>query len=546
MEQASASSSTNELDGEMCDICTSRTVEKLVNVSVKGKKKLKDVWIERGDHKFAKLDFSKPVFVHNSCRSRYTHPINIEAVKRKKEVQQNVFASPPKRKLRRSTSSDGAEVLNVSGTFDWEENCCICGEETNIEKEKKKRQELRKKICFVESSDFATNTLKKLSFLQDDFHREIYKRLCDARDLVSLRAKYHYDCLMKLINQYTEVIQIPQNTYSSKIDQAMEEIFEFMLSSEEYQFTLTQLKEAVKFSDVMPTDNTIKQRLKNRFSDQIVISSRMGGMTYICFANNLYDILTDVWYNNRKQKIEEEEDRLIDSASELVRRKIRSTICRMDEYPASDKVFDNIDENIPPCLLRFLHNVIYKDKKQNDSNNIWYSRKIVSIAHAIMSAARPKRFVSPLQLAVGSTFYRKFGSKKIIEICYQLGFSCSYSEVKLYEMCASNQMERQLINPFIQIVSDNSDFNVCTLDGKGTFHNLGTIEIITPAASLQERNPIVRLSRSKNPKESELVEKNKIDLLLYNKKAGSGLSLIKVESIEKDPSFQANNDSSAE
>lgn len=78
-----------------------------------------------------------------------------------------------------------------------------------------------------------------------------------------------------------------------------------------------------------------------------------------------------------------------------------------------------------------------------------------------MSTTRPKVFISSLQLAVGSIFYRKFESKNMVEISHQLGFSCSYSEVKLYELCASTQMQRKLINPFIQIVSDNSDFNVC-------------------------------------------------------------------------------------
>lgn len=60
---------------------------------------------------------------------------------------------------------------------------------------------------------------------------------------------------------------------------------------------------------------------------------------------------------------------------------------------------------------------------------------------------------------------------KIYGILENFGFSISYSEVKLYEMCASGQMET--IIPFIQIVSDNSDFNVCTLNG------LGTIEVST-------------------------------------------------------------------
>lgn len=135
-----------------------------------------------------------------------------------------------------------------------------------------------------------------------------------------------------------------------------------------------------------------------------------------------------------------------------------------------------------------------------------------------MSAARPKSFLSPLQLATGVTFYRKFGSRKIIELCYQLGFSCSYSEVLLYEISAACQAERILENPFMQIVSDNSDFNTCTTDGRGTFHNLGSIEIITPNSSLKEMKPIKRLHHSEIPKKSELVEKNKIDLLLYTKK----------------------------
>lgn len=154
-----------------------------------------------------------------------------------------------------------------------------------------------------------------------------------------------------------------------------------------------------KKSDIIPSVETIKSRLKNRFSDQIVISSRMGGTTYVCFSNNLYDILTDSWYNRREKSLKEEENRLNDSAAELIRRKIRSTICRIDEYPASYKVFNNINEDIPPLLIRFLNNVIYKHKEQTDRNEKCYSRKISSTAHAIMSAARPNSFLSPSQLS---------------------------------------------------------------------------------------------------------------------------------------------------
>lgn len=55
----------------------------------------------------------------------------------------------------------------------------------------------------------------------------------------------------------------------TQVDQAMEEIFEFLLSSQECQFNIAELQQAIIFSDITPSENTIKQRLKNRFSDKL-------------------------------------------------------------------------------------------------------------------------------------------------------------------------------------------------------------------------------------------------------------------------------------
>lgn len=239
----------------------------------------------------------------------------------------------------------------------------------------------------------------------------------------------------------------------------------------------------------------------------------------------------------KKLTVEEEENRIVDSAAELIRRKIRSTICRTDQYPASDDMLVDVNENIPPQLLRLLTHVIYKDKEQSIDNDNLYSKKITSIAHAIMSAARPMSFISPLQLATGIAFHRKFGSRKIIDICHGLGFSSSYSEIGRYEVCATLQSNRSLKDHFIQIVSDNSDFNISTIDGRNTFHFLGSIEIISPATALKKRLPIKRIMLSEMPKASELVANNQIDIELYTKKAGSGLQNIVVESLSKDPSL---------
>lgn len=290
-----ASSSTGDCNMK-CSICNEDTEERLVKIGLKGKDTLKSASVERRDKKFATLDLSKDLHIHASCRSRYTHVKNIESAKRQAESSPNI--SPTKRKLRRSDSS-----LDNIETFNWQENCCLCNEEANVENHQKVALERRKKICFVQSKDFVLTLLKMLICFADDLHREIYKRLSSANDLVSLYARYHKDCYTKLYNEYKEKLKTPKTTYAEKVDQAMEDIYDFLLSSDQCQFTMTQLIEAVENSDVIPHEDTIKKRLINRFSDQIIISSRMGGTIYVCFSNNLYDIMTDAWYNNRKKKL---------------------------------------------------------------------------------------------------------------------------------------------------------------------------------------------------------------------------------------------------
>ncbi|GFW45503.1 hypothetical protein TNCV_3244431 [Trichonephila clavipes] len=46
---------------------------------------------------------------------------------------------------------------------------------------------------------------------------------------------------------------------------------------------------------------------------------------------------------------------------------------------------------------------------------------------------------------------------------------------------------------FAQFVHDNADFNISTINGKATFHYMRSIEIITPADSIQPRLLIKRL-----------------------------------------------------
>lgn len=80
--------------------------------------------------------------------------------------------------------------------------------------------------------------------LQDDYYREkrVHKHF-SARDLITLHAKYHRDCYLKILHKYQEIVTSPKDTYVEKIDQAMEGIYTFMVSNDDYQlseYTSTQ------------------------------------------------------------------------------------------------------------------------------------------------------------------------------------------------------------------------------------------------------------------------------------------------------------------
>ena len=71
----------------------------------------------------------------------------------------------------------------------------------------------------------------------------------------------------------------------------------------------------------------------------------------------------------------------------------------------------------------------------------------------------------------------------------------------------------------------NADFNVNILDSKKTFHNTGSIEIVTPADGIKPWEPIKRLE--KIPPESEIGKKGNILLEIYSTSAGVGFEKIK-------------------
>ena len=82
-----------------------------------------------------------------------------------------------------------------------------------------------------------------------------------------------------------------------------------------------------------------------------------------------------------------------------------------------------------------------------------------------------------MALAIGIALHHICGRRDIIDILYQLGISCFYTDVLDYEksetISRQNDLQGYKLSSFVQHVADNAgDHNTCTIDVKGTFHGM--------------------------------------------------------------------------
>lgn len=135
--------------------------------------------------------------------------------------------------------------------------------------------------------------------------------------------------------------------------------------------------------------------------------------------------------------------------------------------------------SILPFRTLFLGNLLLKENTESYHKNL-VVRDI--IAHSSVSYLRQKKFISSLQLVIGSYIHIKTGSKLIINLLSKLGVCSSYYNIQLQgASTVMNPLVKKLNveKPFVQFAFDNTDQNAKTLDGKETFHCLEGIASYT-------------------------------------------------------------------
>ena len=87
-----------------------------------------------------------------------------------------------------------------------------------------------------------------------------------------------------------------------------------------------------------------------------------------------------------------------------------------------------------------------------------------------------------------------FGSKWLTNELFKLGFSISPTEITSFKHSVisheEGSVETLLQGTFTQWVADNVDHNICTLDGKDTFHGMGIIAVGTKERHHTSVNPV--------------------------------------------------------
>lgn len=148
----------------------------------------------------------------------------------------------------------------------------------------------------------------------DGVVKSVVGRIQYEYDLIAAEARYHNDCYNSFLRLSSGgKIGRPED---NNITLVMEEIFLYIENNEDCQFSLQELKGICK--NKVPDDKTIKKRIKLKYGSRIIITEKQGSLTIICFIDTQHDVLNKFWQDSKKQNVNEERFRILNTAAEIL------------------------------------------------------------------------------------------------------------------------------------------------------------------------------------------------------------------------------------
>lgn len=453
--------------------------------------------------------------VHEECRKQFTNPRKLQQYKNK---QQKVQV--------------GCKRRSSAPSFSYKDHCLFCGVHDRYAGKKKEFI-----LIPVRTKDFQTKLLECCHNRSDHWSDIVTGRLAYVNDLHAADAVYHKSCN----SNFRTGRQIPkyfqnENSDGSKRHRAGRpeslshtdaflQVVQDLRHSDNEQTTINDLiimmKGYLKEDDEPYSFAYMKKRLQSHFGDELLISVVKGKKNVVTFQKTVTSILHE--FHDGSKKDDKDKDRLIMAAAEILKTDIRSVEQENNFYPNSIEMssLQKTLEFVPQSLQLFLRTLFTgKDK----------DLKVSSLGQAMMQATRRRGLLPPLQLGLGVQMHHHFASKFLVDSLHNLGFSCSYSEVQMYERSAAVAQKLDLCGftpgHFMQYVADNADHNVQTIDGHGTFHGMGIIACVTP--KIQHASIIPRIKVTAK----DIADVGQINIVPYVQRSGGLKHLTYSESEE--------------
>ena len=420
--------------------------------------------------------------IHNECRKNYTN---------KRRLSQ---AKPAKR-----TSSRGTE-------FDWKRDCFICSEQCSSKK--RKRADWR----IAGTIEMRENMLQKCkqrikADVTDQWAIDVLARVEDCFDFVAAESRYHSNCLLRFNqNKASEKIEEPKS--GRKPSQDLMECFSKAcdwLEGEMLPHSVSEFREKiVEYADGKDVYGVqyIKKLLSDRYQDHISFCCEPGRENILYFKQ-MADYLINTKYRERGNTTEEESQRIITLAANLVKAEVREKEYKNDFYPDPSEI-EALNWS-PPLLKQLMKSLTKSDLKQE------------FLAQCIVKATK-RDVIPPLLFALGVDLDQSIGSRWLVSYLSKLGASIAEGEVRLYRQSFLKSDTEPLTtlpnNSFVQWSADNVDHNLATLDGKGTFHGMGIIASVTPSGNIEQLKDVKRLK--KRCLVSEVTKHKGVDIVEYD------------------------------
>ena len=243
-------------------------------------------------------------------------------------------------------------------------------------------------------------------------------------------------------------------------------------------------------------------------SSDLSIADAVRKINTLGIASNAQDDKADILLSEMENDSDES---IVYKAMGILRKRVRNVRKLNGEYYSSQEMDMNASKMFVDPLLyqaigwltnndKFYTNAEDLNDKETDSKSLNIACDIVSLATGVMS---------PKHLGLSVHLHHTFGSRKLVEEMYQLGYGISYTELRRFlsnaaQMVTSSQKEGpagsfvppQLVpksdgGKQVVAVGDNWDHNERTVDGKNTTHAM-TSMLITPGV---EKETLPRIPR---------------------------------------------------